>query len=455
MIADRHHHFGRVEVFHTHARQDLVREQRARLGVTRAVDAVADVVQVSRDPRELHAPRVAADLLHDLARPAADDARMAHRMLGKAEGLDLALGDVHDRLHFGIVFDIRDREQRLKFLHFDVCENFVVFFFRKGDLPEGRHRRGARGDARPQDLVEGRALFEHHGRRGDHAVARADRRIDRDVDALAIVIFAAVGDDRAALAQREQDALGALVQQRVAALEHILARLEFLLQRALQLVLVGFDQIQPRAQRGQQLRPFRIGDLQRVRRRDGKEAGIVTALHALRQAAGNDHDAASLGKISDNVDQLVLLVFADTFADVVDFGEHGLVVDKLVVLADAALVPDKDARHALAVEGLLELGTVFIVHEARRVALPVQARHADRDVERRAGKTQRLVLDVIDLADVERIDFDRNVRAWIQTDCQDHLPLSILLSDPRRRTCKTARPTQRRFSTYYYITVKK
>ena len=103
VVSDRHHHFRRFHVRHAHARQYFVREERAALRVIGAVDAVADIVQISGDFRKFHPAFVRADALKDLARPLADDARMSDRMFGKAKRFDLAFRHIHDRFNFLVV----------------------------------------------------------------------------------------------------------------------------------------------------------------------------------------------------------------------------------------------------------------------------------------------------------------------------------------------------------------
>ena len=99
------------------------------------------------------------------------------------------------------------------------------------------------------------------------------------------------------------------------------------------------------------------------------------------------------------------------FADVVDLGEHGALVDELVVLAHPPAVPDEGKRHALFVERLLEHDAVLVIHEPRRVRLRAEAGDADRNVDGLAREGERLALDEVDLPDVELVEFDGDVDA--------------------------------------------
>lgn len=103
-------------------------------------------------------------------------------------------------------------------------------------------------------------------------------------------------------------------------------------------------------------------------------------------------------------------------ADVVDLGEHGPLVDELIVLAHAAAVPDKGERHAFLIQRLFEHDAVLVVHESRGVCLRAEAGDADRDVDRLAREGERLALDEVDLPDVELIELDGDVDAWTDAD---------------------------------------
>lgn len=128
----------------------------------------------------------------------------AHRVLGKSERLDLAFRHEHDRLYFLICLDVRNFYQTSKLLEFQIRIDLVIFLFCKGNRAEGSNGRRAGSDARPQDLVERRTLFQHHGSSRDHSVPRADRRIYRHVDALAIIILRPVRDDGTAFSERNE-----------------------------------------------------------------------------------------------------------------------------------------------------------------------------------------------------------------------------------------------------------
>ena len=192
----------------------------------------------------------------------------------------------------------------------------------------------------------------------------------------------------------------------------------------MQFVLVRLYEIHARRERRKQSRPVAIRDFQFSVGNGVEQFDVIIALDPSRKASRNDDDAARTAEICHEIDQFRLLVLGDRFADVVDLGQHGFVVDEFIIFAHAPPVPNEHAGHALPVERLFEKRTVFVVHETGRMALPAQARHADGDIQRFPRKSKRLVLYMIEFPDVERIHLDGHVGARVQTNCKDHfLPL--------------------------------
>lgn len=107
--------------------------------------------------------------------------------------------------------------------------------------------------------------------------------------------------------------------------------------RILEFVEIGLHEVHPRVQCGKQPRALRIHDFQRLGIHGAEKDAVIFRVHAAGQTAGNDRHVASCREHLHHIQKLVRLAFADLFADVVDFGEHGFVVDELIILANPPL----------------------------------------------------------------------------------------------------------------------
>ena len=220
----------------------------------------------------------------------------------------------------------------------------------------------------------------------------------------------AVRHHRAVLAERQKHRLGAPIDNLSAARQHILFIDNLSAQRILQLVEIGLCEIHARFQRRKKPCALRVHDLQGFRVHTAEQAFVIVRGHAAGQAARNDGDVAAGGKHLHHIDQLGRLSLADLLAYVVYLGEHGFIVDKLIVFPYAALVPHKRKRHALFVKRVFKHIAVFVVHQPRGVRFAAEPCHADRNVERFSRKGKRLAFDDVRLSDVEGIEFYRDVR---------------------------------------------
>ena len=152
-----------------------------------------------------------------------------------------------------------------------------------------------------------------------------------------------------------------------------------------------------------------------------EDLAIVRRIHAARQSARDDGDVRTRGEIADHVHEFGEFFGSDLPAHVVDLGEHGLLVDALVVFPYAAAVPDKRKGDPFFVKRPLEHRAVLVIHKARRVRLAAQPRDADRNVDRLARERKCLALDDVDLPDIELIQFDRDIHARAHADRKYHV----------------------------------
>ena len=183
--------------------------------------------------------------------------------------------------------------------------------------------------------------------------------------------------------------------------EHIVLILELSAQRILQFLKIGLDEVYARFQRRKHLCPLSIDDAQRLRVHGAENFTVVAVVHAARQTAGDDRYVRTGGKVADHVQKFAELFACDLPTHIVNLRQHGLLVDKLIVLAYPAAVPDECKRNALLVQRTLKHGAVLIVHKPCRVRLTAQPCNADRNIERLSGEGQCLVFDNVHLADIE------------------------------------------------------
>ena len=148
----------------------------------------------------------------------------------------------------------------MKLRNGQTVENLVVFILRKRNRAERRDRRRTGGNARAQNVGKIGAALHHRRRGGNHAVACAHGGIDRNVDALAIIILGAVRNDRAVFSERKQYRFCAAIQQFAASGKNFRFIGKFPTERLFQLVDIRFDEIDFRFERGEQLRSFGIRD---------------------------------------------------------------------------------------------------------------------------------------------------------------------------------------------------